>query len=557
MRPLHSCIGAGDTSPDLSAAVAVARAAWLRADFDACLQALEAFNLCKGDTAHRAEGILLHGRALLRMHRPADAERFLRSAVGTFHSVDGECTARMLHAVAVTLCDSPDAGLALLEKVAERAQRFAAHRAIGAEIAYYRALGNWTKRDLPAAAGFARAVEQAGLDVLAVRATLLLGFIAVAQERYLEGLETFRRALAAYRACRERDPNLAEQILVQLATLEAQLRSAAVSGSHREVSARRVPGDVFRAPASLERCQVAWLDAWQYANDGDARGALHCMREAESVAPAPAARVFALAGRAAISAAFGEIENAREHALYAARIAEDVDWQATHGEERFALVLLAEVLAPLDAAAAVRVLERFDAITSKLDDVHAAGTDPRKTALSAYVRGLVARRCGQSRRAHALLDEAYRGFRACGHLWRAVLALIELDAASLEVSVPGEFYLDTAAQIVREHFPNSFLACRLGRWSGVYGDPLAVRLTPAQRQVLRYALDGYGAKEIASATGRSVKTIGNQLASLHEAFGVNSTLRLVAECHRRGLGSPRWHELAPAPKPRLAVRRAG
>jgi DNA-binding CsgD family transcriptional regulator len=90
------------------------------------------------------------------------------------------------------------------------------------------------------------------------------------------------------------------------------------------------------------------------------------------------------------------------------------------------------------------------------------------------------------------------------------------------------------------------LARRLGSWSGVYGDPLVARLTLAQRQVLRYALDGYGAKEIASATGRSVKTIGNQLASLHEAFGVSSTLRLVAECHRRGLGSPSWRQPAPA-----------
>jgi DNA-binding CsgD family transcriptional regulator len=150
----------------------------------------------------------------------------------------------------------------------------------------------------------------------------------------------------------------------------------------------------------------------------------------------------------------------------------------------------------------------------------------------------VARGTGDYNAARTLLQGGYRIFRDCGYLWRAALALIELDATCASTREREEFHLEQAALLVREHFPNSFLARRLGRWGNVYGDPVAARLTRTQRQILRHALDGRGAKEIASITGRSVKTIGNQLAALHDAFGVNSTLRLVAECHRRGLGSP-------------------
>ncbi len=543
MQSLRSIGGvATDTAADLSAVVTAARGAWLRGDFAACIAALEPLGLRTGDAPERAEGMLLLARALLRSQRPLDAKELLEPALPTFRTADGECTARMLHGAAVARCAAAEDGLALLRAAADRAAELGAHRAIRTEIAYYRALAHWSVYELEAAEAEARVAESERLDVLSVRATQLLGFVAVARARYPEALETFRAALDAYRGCRERDGDLVEQILMQIATLETQLRGGSAAGSYRVPALRRVPGDAFRPGASVARCQVASVDAWQYALDGDAQAALRCMRAVVAAAPSEPWKVFGLAGRASVSAAFGETENARDHAMHAVEIAERVDWQATHGEERFALVLLAEALAPLDPQEAARVLARFDAIDSKLDDLQFARIDPRKTALQAYVRGLVAARTGRGAQARALLDEAYRGFRDCGYLWRAVLALVELDATSAPAAERGDFHLEAAAALVREHFPDSFLARRLGRWSGVYADPLAARLTPAQRQVLRYALDGYGAKEIASATGRSVKTIGNQLASLHEAFGVNSTLRLVAECHRRGFGSPVWRE---------------
>ncbi|MDP9150815.1 MAG: hypothetical protein M3O36_12865, partial [Myxococcota bacterium] len=524
MRPLRSFGGVqADVASALAVAIASARNAWLRADFRACIETLEPLGLRAGDTDDGAEGLLLYGRALLRSEQPLKAKQLLAPAIGTFCTADAECTAGMLHAAAVTRCDTPDDGLALLRRLVEQAECLGAHRAIRTEISYYCALAHWANQELEPAARCAREVEQAHLDVLSVRATQLLGFIALAQQRYSDALERFRLALAAYRVCYERDRDLVEQILVQIATLEAQLRSRGMPGSYRSPSARRVPGDAFGSGASTPRCQIKWLDAWQHAHDGDVRAALRSMRESEFAAPTQPWKIFALAGRASISASFGESENAREVALHAAKLAEGVEWDLTRGEERFALILLAEALAGLEPAESARVLARFDAIGSKLDDLQFAGSDPRKLALVSYVRGLVVRARGDGARARALLKDAQRGFEASGHLWRAALAFVELDATHAPGESRTDFYLEQAALVVRDHFPSSFLTRRLGRWNHAYSDPIAARLTRAQRQILRYALDGYGAKEIASSTGRSVKTIGNQLASLHEAFGVHST----------------------------------
>jgi DNA-binding CsgD family transcriptional regulator len=145
---------------------------------------------------------------------------------------------------------------------------------------------------------------------------------------------------------------------------------------------------------------------------------------------------------------------------------------------------------------------------------------------------------------------AYRVFRQHGYLWRATLALIELDATPAPAS-RREFHQEAAALLVRQHFPHSFLARRLGRWGRVYSDPVAAKLTPTQRQVLRYVLDGFSAKEIASATGRSEGRVKNIIADLHTAFDVGSTGRLIAACHRRGIGSPAWSEREASPAQRI------
>jgi DNA-binding CsgD family transcriptional regulator len=53
-------------------------------------------------------------------------------------------------------------------------------------------------------------------------------------------------------------------------------------------------------------------------------------------------------------------------------------------------------------------------------------------------------------------------------------------------------------------------------------------LSPAEGEVARLAVAGYGNEEIARARGRAVRTVANQLASVYRKLGVGSRVELAA-----------------------------
>jgi DNA-binding NarL/FixJ family response regulator len=446
----------------------------------------------------------------------------------------------MLHGSAVARSDQSNRGLDLLSAVAYDAAVLGADRAVRAEIDYYQALACWTKRDYRDAARFAVQAERASIDVISVRATQLRGFIAFVNTRYAEALELFRRAHHAYALCRGRDIDLATQVLLQIAALEQTLRSAAVPGSHASPGGRTLPGSLWGPAVSTPtRLLLCYNDAWLYAHDGDDRNAFHKAREAEDLAETPAWRVWALAARAIIATVFNERAAGREFADQAHELSRLVDWNATVHEERVGLLQLAEVYAYLAPELAGPVLATYDAVTapmSSLDVLRERERDPRLVAWDTYVRGLVLRCNGDTAAAAALLRKAAELFSSCGYLWRKAHVLIELDATDAETQ--GNPYLETAAAIIRENFSRSFLAHRLGRWARVYFDPVAMTLTPAQRDVLRQLLGGLSVRAIAIRTNRSAATVGQHVKRIHQAFETHSIGQLFHECNRRGIGAP-------------------
>ena len=269
------------------------------------------------------------------------------------------------------------------------------------------------------------------------------------------------------------------------------------------------------------------------------------MRGADDLAPTAAWRVWTLAQRAGLALAFGETNSAYDIAVQAQALVRDVEWEATQGEERVGLLLLAEVLASLSPAAAPALMARYDGLPP-LSRNHVLADDPRQRALEKHVRGLVARATGQAVQARTLLKDAAREWRTIGNLWRTALAFIELDAAvsglrSLfpkQSNPPTEFYLEAAALIVREHFPRSFLAGRIGGWLSAYHDPIAAALAPHKRQVLRLALAGLDNKQIAVQLGLRYNSVRSYVAEIHAAFGTHSDRELFAECLRRGITGP-------------------
>ena len=498
-----------------------------------------------GDTAP-IEAWLLRARALLRLHRPAEVAAELAPVLPAIADVDHRTTAAMLHGAAVARL-APAHGAAVLAAIAETARRDRAHSAVQAEISHFRALAHWSADELDAAEHFACDAHQNGRDVLAVRAMQLRAFIAAAapgSAQYADALSLFRDAARAYARCRERDTDLATVIVQQIASLEQTLRSAQVRGTHRTSrGARALPGSPFApitsSPAFLRLC---YDDGWLFALDGDGATALAKMREAEDAAQTPAWRVWARAASAAIAAFFGETAAARTYADSATKLAQTIDWNETRDDERVAFIHLAEVYAGLgDARAASAALARFDGIVRPMDATRILrdrDRDPRFSGWYAHVLGLVRRGEGDAAGAAASLGAAAEAFRSCGYLWREAVSLIELDA----LPGPGAsgVHLDRAAALIREHFPESFLARRLGPWARAAVDPLVAMLTPAEREVLRHVLEGRSQREIAEVSGRAYNTVRTQVQALHRKMGTSSDLQIVIACARRGIGAPSW-----------------
>ncbi|MEA2786560.1 MAG: Bacterial regulatory protein luxR family [Candidatus Eremiobacteraeota bacterium] len=535
------------------AAIAHARDAYRRGDFAAVYVSTERA-LSPKEPASDLH--LLRARALLREHRAEDAEALLAPHLASFDDADSAATAAMLYATAIGRRD-PETGLAMLVE-AERTGRRHAHPSILAEIAYRRAQTHWIRGEIAQADRLATITESANVDVLAVHATHLRGFVAVAQGRLNDALVLFETARRAYGRCREHDVEVAMIVLQQIASLEQTLRSDTVPGTHGGRNGRTIPRSAVGLGASSAwRVRLCVDDAWLFALDGDAVRAYAKAREAERVAPTPAWRVRGLASRAAIAAAFGEVTAAQSFAVEARALASHVDWNATVDDERFALLMLAEVFSSFDAAGASEILSAFNAIESPIPATRVLRTgDQRLRGWTAFVRASVAQAQGHLAVAAPLYTTALHAFRTCGYRWReaqtlAALADLPPSVRTDDVAAP----LDEAVALVARHFPKSFLARQFDGWMRVYVDPRGRMLSPAQREVLRWLLEGRTPREIAAIKGRGYETIRTHIRMLHRAFGTRAEHQLVAECVRRGILPPRAEpDQRAEPRARIAPR---
>jgi tetratricopeptide (TPR) repeat protein/DNA-binding CsgD family transcriptional regulator len=448
----------------------------------------------------------------------------------------------MLHAVLLLRTGEIDRGLEILHNLVATARTLGADPLIQAEIACEQAAAYYMRRDLMRTIHFARIAEAAGDAIVSVRATIVRGFAMVGQRDYVAALRTFHEALRASDAAQERDEQAAITVMIQISVLELVLRSSTVTPSLRE--RRRFAALDFTGSSVLGALGVCLMEseAWHYAHDGNRAAAFRFGRRAAELAPNDHWYVWATSQRAAVAKAFGNTEAAREYAAEAVDRARPLDWDISVGDDRMALVYLAEVLADTDPTVATEMFLRYERFGKTHDQSHASYDDPRLVAYTAQVRGVIHRINGKLSDAHHELQNAYRIFSEIGHLWRAALCLIELDATRVPNEPHGDFYLEAAALIIREHFPKSFLVRRLGRWLRAYDDPIVANLSPSKREVLRHLLEGYVPKDIARLKCLAEGTVRNHICEIEAAFGVHSIQELLVACYRRGLGVAAWSD---------------
>ena len=207
----------------------------------------------------RDEAVLLRARALYRLRRFGDVVALLGPTLTSFRTVDEACTARMLHASAVSQAQDADHGLALLDDVAPAADTLQAHPAIRGEIAYFRALAHWTKRELRRGAALrAGRRERARRRHLGPAPRSCAASSPSPSSGIPKRCGCFARRSRHTRRCRERDTFLAETIVLQIASLEVTLRSAGVPGSH--TSSRGAPDALVRRGGAADVLAAALAD---------------------------------------------------------------------------------------------------------------------------------------------------------------------------------------------------------------------------------------------------------------------------------------------------------
>jgi len=440
--------------------LASARDAWFRADYRACLDALDI--LTPVSASQRTEALLLRARALWRLNDPAATIPLLREAESWVVGADQLATLRMLLGSAVARVESEGEGLAILDDAVLFASERNVHPAIVAEIEHHRALVYWMRRDLDRAESIAGAVARAGADIISARGFQLCGFVSAARGLHAQAYHRFLEALQTLTACEQRDDFLAANLMQQVAMYEAELRGTISIPQWRVAVPQVMTADADVAP--VQRTQAAFYETYSALNDDDPERAFQRARIADALAPSEAYRAGALAMRAKVSRIYGEMRNAREHAYHAADLAERIDWNETDDDESLGLLVVAEELRWYDLPRARRMVRGYEGIGGKKDALLVRTPSALYRAIQDLLIGAV-RSMGHERDVDAIarLRRACSTFRSAGYLWRTAWALIELDGAyrRMGMTAPDDYFLAGAQEIIQRHFPRSFLA-RLG-----------------------------------------------------------------------------------------------
>ena len=125
------------------------------------------------------------------------------------------------------------------------------------------------------------------------------------------------------------------------------------------------------------------------------------------------------------------------------------------GEERSALLVLAELFAHDDPAVAEQYLARFRMLTTSVIPILSYGTDPRVKGFEAYSQGVAWLRLGDVDEGKAALTEAWSIFEDFNYAWRAALCALAL----YDVTHDRKWVQRAARKI--DPWPHSWIARRV------------------------------------------------------------------------------------------------
>ncbi len=198
-----------------------------------------------------------------------------------------------------------------------------------------------------------------------------------------------------------------------------------------------------------------------------------------------------------------------------------MQWGATIGEERMALISLAVMFAPTEMAQAQRYVSTYIRLgTEGIDPTLGAAHQRRTQALEKYASGRVQAMLGNKLSAVKHLESAYEIFSQIHHEFRAALA-----AQALYELTEDDAWNEMAVAHARS-FPNSALCRGVSEPRAGAAVGTMTKLSNSQRQLAMALCEGAGIDELSRRFSRSEFTLKKQIDAIYETFGVSSTMAL-------------------------------
>ena len=275
------------------------------------------------------------------------------------------------------------------------------------------------------------------------------------------------------------------------------------------------------------RFQTTKSLAWSKALQGDYFNAFRYLKQSAAAAPDDAWRTMVLCDRAYLAHTRGEDNWFRQELFDAEEAGEKTDWEQRRDESVVALLLLAELCAPMNGPQASAYLARFRSLGEIRSERSLIRGDARFRALVDYSSGVVDMHLGEKKLATSRLQSSLKIYERAGFDWRAARCALRLfDLTGKDT------FLDVAEQRLT-HYASSWLADELRQRRS--SRPQTTGLSPMREKVFRLLCDGKSNVEMAAILGITVSTIANHAKAVLKEFGVNSRHALIAEAMKRGL----------------------